>query len=144
MQNIKIKTFNVRGLRCPKKREKIFHYLKQDKSPSIIGLQETYSSAEIEEQWTKEWGNGSIFNAGNEHAKGVAFLFNNIDYKIQEIEKDNNGRSLFIRGEFNGQKFSLINLYLPTANNVNDQINTLKQHSQIIENNFVITCPRNL
>ena len=55
MNNIKIATFNVRGLREYKKRASIFQYLHQ-KEIDITLVQETHSTVQVEKSWKTQWG----------------------------------------------------------------------------------------
>ena len=54
--NVSILSLNVRGMvSSAKKRTDIFNWVKEKKA-SIICLQETHSSMEVETAWSDEWG----------------------------------------------------------------------------------------
>ena len=55
MTEVKICTFNVRGLRDKQKRIDIFSWLKKG-NYDICLLQETHATKEVEPQWEQEWG----------------------------------------------------------------------------------------
>ena len=55
MNNIKIGTFNVRGLANHSKRRKIFHFLNQ-REFDVVFLQETHSTKKYEKYWRSSWG----------------------------------------------------------------------------------------
>ena len=73
--SIKICSLNVRGLRNKVKRDKMFAWLK-DQSYSIILLQETHSTSDINNQWTQEWGSLSFFSGNKSNSQGVGILIN--------------------------------------------------------------------
>ena len=56
--NLKILSFNVRGLNNKIKRIGFFEWLKS-KHFDICFIQESFSTCEIEDTWRKEWGGGS-------------------------------------------------------------------------------------
>ena len=88
-------SLNVKGL-SDKKRRKIFSWCKKQNT-DIAFLQETYSTAEVENMWTNEWGNQIIFSLGTNHARGVAILFKmGLDFKIEKLITDHNdGRFIY-------------------------------------------------
>ena len=53
--NVRLATFNCRGIQDHVKRRKIFHYLRSINS-DIIFLQETHSSKSDEQFWKQQWG----------------------------------------------------------------------------------------
>ncbi|KAJ8043315.1 hypothetical protein HOLleu_10343 [Holothuria leucospilota] len=71
MSDIKICTYNVRGLRQVKKRRSQFTYFHRH-SFDIIFAQETHSSINDVRCWTNEWGGKIIFSHGTTLSKGVA------------------------------------------------------------------------
>ena len=60
MNHNNIGSLNVRGLREKTKRNEMFTWLKNMKL-SIIFLQETHCTSEIEDLWKTEWGNDGFF-----------------------------------------------------------------------------------
>ena len=75
MQDIKLVTYNVRGLNNDLKCHEIFYYLHK-KGADIVFLQETYSQIAKEKLWSAEWSNKIWFSHGASDARGVAILFN--------------------------------------------------------------------
>ena len=55
MANLKIGTFNVKGLRNDSKRRKVFQHINQ-KNFDVICLQETHSEVADEKIWKSQWG----------------------------------------------------------------------------------------
>ena len=76
MANIKIDTYNCRGLASKEKRKKIFTHFK--KSNSDIILLETHNIQEKEKLYKKEWEDNnsrmSYWNSQDDRSSGVAVL----------------------------------------------------------------------
>ena len=76
MDDLKILSFNVRGIRDQRKRNKIFSYLNKFRS-NIILLQECHVLPEDYDLWRANWGKGDIFiNPLSERSAGQMILFN--------------------------------------------------------------------
>ena len=73
MNNIKIGTFNVKGIRNCKKRRKIFQHLHQ-RQYDIVCLQETYSAQKDEAFWRSTWGGEIIYCHSTTDSRGVMIL----------------------------------------------------------------------
>ena len=73
MDNIRVLSFNVRGLRRKQKRIRVFRTLKEKKC-DVICLQETYIVKKDFEQWKKEWGGEMMFFEGTNHGRGQIIL----------------------------------------------------------------------
>lgn len=85
MNKISLLSYNVNGLRDEKKRRKIFNYLHEHKF-TIVCMQETHSSEEVEKVWSNEWGGKIFFAHGTSNSKGTAILFNRqIDVEVKDI-----------------------------------------------------------
>lgn len=71
--------------------------------------------------WEAEWGGGVLFNHGTTHSKGVMILLNpKLDYKIEKISQDKNGRFIIAKLITEDTHFILVNVYSP--NDVNQQV----------------------
>ena len=91
---------------------------KQNKD--FIFLQETYSSKETANMWEAEWGEKVLFNHGTTHSKGVMILSNpKLDYNIEKITQDKNGRFIIAKLITEDTHFILVNVY--SLNDVNQQ-----------------------
>ena len=113
----KILTLNVRGINDKTKRLSIFQWLKQ-KNVDICFIQESYSSPEIEQLWTREWGGSIEFNHGNTHSRGVAILFRSgLEYQLFKQWKDDCGRIIGVDIMLDNTKFSFINNHAPNKEN---------------------------
>ena len=77
MANIKLASFNVRGLLNPEKRRTIFQYFKENKLDLVL-LQETHSKVELEKSWRDQWTkDGNIeFSHSNTQGGGTLCLKN--------------------------------------------------------------------
>jgi len=114
MFEIKIATFNIRGLRNNTKRAEIFEFL-QTSERAIFCLQECHYDIDIDgHTWENEW-KGFSFWAGTSNTRaGVAVLMTpDLSDKIliQSSKCDVNGRFLSLEFECFGEKFSLLNIY---------------------------------
>ena len=113
----KILTLNVRGINDKTKRLSIFQWLKR-KNVDICFMQESYSSPEIEQLWTREWGGSIEFNHGDTHSRGVAILFRSgLEYQLLKQWKDDCGRIIGVDIMLGNTKFSFINIYAPSKEN---------------------------
>ena len=113
MANLKIGTYNVKGLRDNKKRRKIFNYLHQ-KQFDIICLQETHSVQADEGYWKNEFGGSTFFSHGTSDSRGTMILIRkNAPVKVENSYKDNLGRRVFCELKYEGQSIILANIYAP-------------------------------
>ena len=112
---IKIATVNCQGLGCHKKRRDVPNYYK-NKNYSIICLQDTHFTSELEPYIESQWGYTCVFNSFRSNARGVAIMFNNnFEFKLHRQKKDQNGNLLALDITINSSKFTLINLYGPNS-----------------------------
>jgi exonuclease III len=82
----------------------------------------------VETAWNKEWGAEIIYSHGSSSSRGVAILFpQNLEYKVQNIVKDNNGRFIIVELIIDDTRFVLVNLYAPTKDKVDDQCTFLAE-----------------
>ena len=113
MSNIKIGTFNVKGLRNNKKRRKIFQHLHQ-RQYDIIGLQECHCQDKDEAIWAAEWGGKIVYSHGDSDSRGVMVLFRKkAPITVTNLEKDKCGRRIICEVQFEEYRFKLMNLYAP-------------------------------
>ena len=130
--NLDIMTFNVQGLRADIKRRTLFRYFHNNCKNSIIFLQETHSSQNIEKIWSNEWGSEIRFCHYANNSRGVCVLFpNNLDYCIEKTIQDDSGRFLILSVKIDGKVFVLTNVYAPTKNHEIEQctfLNTLRNN----------------
>ena len=86
----------VRGIRTFEKRKAVFSWL-VNSDADIIFLQETYSTGDIENIWTKQWEGEMFFSHGSNHSRSVLILTkDNLDFKIHSTKVDSQGRYIFL------------------------------------------------
>ena len=113
MDEIKICSLNCQGLGDPRKRRDVLHYLRE-KNFSIICLQDTHFTKDIEKIVSNEWGYKVYFNSFNSRSRGVAIFFrNNFEFKVHNTFKDNSGNVLILDLEVENQRITLVNIYGP-------------------------------
>ena len=125
-------SYNVKGLQQRGKRLKIFNYIGEKlKNNGIFFFQEAHSTPSLEDKWTSEWGGRLIFSHGESNARGVVIGFTkDFDFNIENIYRDNNGRTLIIEMSKDGELFLLINFY--NANSECDQMKALHSLNDLL------------
>jgi exodeoxyribonuclease-3 len=107
------------------KRTRIFNYL-QKNMKGIIFVQETHTIPGDQSVWEAQWGGKVFMSSGTNMSRGVAILITKeVRCDKLEIESDEKGRFLKIKGQFDEQDLTLVNLYAPTADKVNEQLQFL-------------------
>ena len=113
MDKLTIVSLNVRGIRNDFKRRKLFEWLKQ-KENTIILLQETHSTEDIERQWRSEWGYDCYYSNYNRNSRGVMILLRtNFEGEVVEIRRDQEGRIIILIIKLNNMLFTVANIYAP-------------------------------
>ena len=133
--NLKLISLNVRGIREKNKRKAIFEWCKNKKG-DIIMLQETFSTADVENSWKSEWNGTLIFNHGTCHSKGILIMLTpRLKLDVSHIVKDVYGRFTILKGTITGGTNLLIcNVYFPTRNKEKEQIECLDRLDNQIQN----------
>ena len=131
--SIKILSLNVNGLRNYKKRQTIFHWLKEQNADLYL-LQETHceSTSDIN-NWKAEWGGECFWSVGTNFSRGVATLVKpKLDIKISSTNSDRHGRFVMLDFEIDDLKLHLFNIYSP--NNATDRVKFFKDLHVFIDN----------
>ena len=85
-----------------------------------VFLQETYSTEDVESIWKTQWQDKLYFSHGSNHSCGVMILVkDDVDFKLNSIISDDQGRYVIIEAEVQGSLFLFVNIYAP--NSVQDQ-----------------------
>ena len=106
-------SLNVRGIRTFEKRKAVFSWL-VNSDADIIFLQETYSTRDIENIWTKQWKGEMFFSHGGNHSRSVLILTkDNLDFKIHSTKVDSQGRYIFLEAYIQDSPYFLLNIYAP-------------------------------
>ncbi len=119
--NLYFCSINVKGQQNEIKRKKQYQ-LTKTMDVDILFLQETHSVKETESIWRNQYGGEhSFYCHGDTNARGVSVhLRKGLNAKIIETISDQDGRSLWVKAEIQGQKFGLLNIYAP--NSEKDQV----------------------
>ena len=127
MVDLKIYSFNVRGIGDQLKRRTVFRDLKKKYTNAIFLLQETHSSPNTEQNWKLEWNGEIYFNHGTSNSCGVATLISpGLDINIKFLEKDDHGRILALIIQTNDENdIAIYNIYAPVRSKVQEQLATL-------------------
>ena len=135
--DIKLLSFNVRGLRDNAKRNQIFYWLKHKHNgdKAFILLQETHSIATDEKKWEMEWGAKIAWDHGTTKSCGVAILFpQHIGDDFEVVNSFNSGRKVIVKVKQNNEALYLLNAYSPTQDNATDQLHFIRSLRSDIEN----------
>ena len=91
----------------------------------IVFLQETYGTVEVEDIWKTQWQGKLFFSHGTNRSCGViALVRSDLDFKLNSVNADNEGRYLIIEAEVQSSAFLLVNIYAP--NKVQEQCDFLE------------------
>ena len=113
-------SLNVRGIKGDKKREEIFHWLKQRNTLFFLIVDTHCNHANLASKWQKQWSKDekdSLWSLGTNRQKGVAILINprlkkeGISYSDEMI--DSNGRYIKIKVNIHGAIYRLVCIYAP-------------------------------
>ena len=75
---------------------------------------ETYSTPEVENVWKKQWKRKMLFSHGTNHSRGVLILVKDrLDFKLQSIKSDSEGRYILLEALIQDSSFVLLNIYAP-------------------------------
>ena len=114
MAKCKLETvsFNARGLGSEWKRRKVFNILnKQTFLNTVIFLQETHSTEEVEKLWEYQWRQKIFYSHGTSNSRGVCIALRaGLDSKLlSPAVRDDNGRYLILYRRY--PMFSLITMH---------------------------------
>ena len=111
MADVRIISFNVRGLRNSLKRKKLFRMLKEKKY-DVICLQETYVTEDVIEQWKKEWGGEIIYSVGTRNSRGQLILIRpqfSHTWSTELVRE----RVLIVKVTVGNKEIAIVNVYAP-------------------------------
>ena len=118
MEKLEIISVNVRGLNCVEKRAKLYDWLR-DIKVDIIFLQEAHYIEKNELRYNSRWFGNSIHNFSDSvYSRGVSILFRkDLNVEIINIHKSADARKLLVNVKYEGNIFTLVNVYAPTNDN---------------------------
>ena len=90
MDNLKLLSFNAKGLKGDTKRPQVMNWLK-DQSFDILALQETPFEECQREKWEEIWDGKLIGSVGSNTSRGVCLLINKnlnftINYEVKKVD----------------------------------------------------------
>lgn len=113
--NIKVATFNCRGLNDHVKRTAVFEFF-MNSDITIVCLQETKLNPDKEIMYTREWTKGpSFFNSIRGGKSGTAILFNTWQIDIKKFLCDEIGRVITLDVDVCGTMLHVMNTYFPNS-----------------------------
>ena len=128
-------SLNCRGLRDLKKRRDVMNYLRPY---SLLCLQDTHISREMQKRVRNEWGFQSAFSSYSSQARGVAIFINkNVEFKLISTVVDPMGNFLFLDIELLNSRITLGSIYAPNKDDP-DFFNDIKNKINAIGNQNVI------
>ena len=131
MLHVNLLSLNVRGLNMEGKRRSVFQYIRK-KCVDIAFLQETYSTKEIVNVWSNQWGGKIYFAHGTNHSKGVMILIRpGLDIKLQNCVVDLKGRYIMLDANLQGENIILLNVYAPNLEQ--EQISFYNELTHLLE-----------
>ena len=127
-ETIKIATVNCQGLGSPSKRQDVLNFYKT-KGYSIICLQDTHFTSDIEPFIETQWGYKCVFNSYSSNSRGVAIFFNNdFELKLHREKKDNEGNLIALDLSIEEHRVTLVNIYGPNTDCCDVLIRFLIRH----------------
>lgn len=113
MQELKISSWNVRGLNKLVKLKQVLDRIKQMKI-DILFLQETHLLKDDTSRVSKRWP-GQVFSASySSHARGVMVLVHKlVPFQLHKQHIDPRGRFIILNGSIVKAQVTLINIYAP-------------------------------
>ena len=123
-------SMNCQGLSNMDKRSDTFNFLR-NKNDSVYFLQDTHFTTKEQNYIRTQWGFECYFSNYSSQSRGVAILFNNnIEFKVLNVAKDENGNKLILDVVIEGKTITLINIYGPNRDepDFNEEINNYIKH----------------
>ena len=110
---ISIITLNVNGLNAPTKRHRLAEWIKKQ-DPYICCLKETnFRPKDTYRLKVRGWKNICHAN-GKQKKAGVAILISDqTDLKIKKITRDKEGHYIMIKGSFQEEDITVVNIHAP-------------------------------
>ena len=116
----------------PLRTEKPFLCGLKNRNRILFVLQETYSTAEVEDIWRTQWQGKLFFSHGTCHSCGVMVLVRgDLDFNLISIRTDDEGRYIVLEAEVQEANFLLVNVYVP--NKVQEQCRFIENLNSTID-----------
>ena len=114
MGDLKVMSLNCRGIHTKHKRLGVLKHLK-DLNYNVYCIQETHFTPEQYKTIYTEWGSEVFLSYGSSHSRGVAIMFNKIDFKVHEILTDIDGNYVILDLTISDQRMTLASIYGPNT-----------------------------
>lgn len=139
VDTMKIATVNCQGLGTPSKRLDVLNFYKSN-GYSIICLQDTHFTPELETCVETQWGYKCVFNSFCSSSRGVAVLFNNnFELQLHKEKKDDEGNLLALDLSIDNNRITLVNIYGPNSD-CPDFYDKVRECFLELDNDFFILC----
>ena len=116
-ENIKILSFNVRGINDQEKRLDVFDYLK-NLNCDICCIQDVHCPEDQQNKFKRDWGGELILSCGKSNSRGAAILLRDtFEYKILDVKKDKCGNYIILTLNFFNMDICIVNIYGPNTDN---------------------------
>ena len=113
MDNLKLISYNCRGLNNTKKRRDVFDFLKT-KQAHIYCLQDCHFTPDMKNRIYSEWDGECYFSFGQSNSRGICVLFKkNLPITVNKIENDSLGNYLLLDLTYMTNSLTLCTLYGP-------------------------------
>ena len=144
MDKIKICSLNCQGLGDVRKRRDVISHLRSQNF-SILCLQDTHFTKNIEKLIQTEWGYKVFFSSFTSQSRGVAvFIKNNFEFVLHNTHHDPGGNFLLLDAEIENNRITLVNLYGPNKDDPSFYENLQKLITQQGNKNILIVGDWNL
>lgn len=111
--NIKLCSWNIRGLQKLAKRKAVLSFLKKE-NISVAFLQETHMEAKDNIKLQRNWVGQVFATAYSTFSRGVAILINkNLAFRPLHTVVDSQGRYVIVKGVLKGKDITFMNVYCP-------------------------------
>lgn len=118
LNHLHLCTLNTKGLGDKNKRLRLYEWIKEQKV-KIIFLQETHFDNKLIENIKQETKREIFSSNGTSTSRGVAILLDcELDYKMINTCKDNDGRLIMINIEIENIIYTLVNVYAPNKETI--------------------------
>lgn len=114
MTSVKILQYNCQGANNNGKRIDLFQHLKEQKC-EIYCLVDTHFSQKDQNLIRSQWNSDCVFNSYSSNSRGIAILFNNIEYELHTQLNDTQGNYLIVDISVQSKRFTLAVIYGPNV-----------------------------
>lgn len=125
-------SLNVNGLNDRTKRHAVFTRIRESKA-DICLLQETHATDKTINLWSTEWEGPMMASNGTQGSRGVIIMCDrNLSFTTTKRLQDESGRILALDLHIANTTYSIISLYAPTQDKLQEQVETLEKVEQML------------